>query len=166
MENYKTIEGFAPYSVSDHGRVKNNKTGRILKYKHRQGYTLADLSVCGIVSTKTIHQLVARAFIENPEGKRCVDHIDNDRSNNMVHNLRWATYVENGRNRNLSSVNISGVKGVSFQKASQKWQSQITIHGIQIHLGTFTNIEDAKQARITKANQVFGLFTHSCEKII
>ncbi len=166
MESYKTIEGFETYSVSDHGRVKNNKTGRILKYKHRQGYTLADLSVCGIVSTKTIHQLVARAFIENPEGKRCVDHIDNDRSNNMVHNLRWATHVENSRNRNLSSVNISGAKGVSFQKASQKWESSITIDGIKVFLGSFTNLEDAKQARMIRANQAFGIYTNACEKII
>ena len=166
METFKIIEGFETYSVSDHGNVKNNKTGRILKYKHRNGYTLADLSVCGIVSTKTIHQLVARAFIENPEGKRCVDHIDNDRSNNKLHNIRWATHVENNRNRKICSINTSGAKGVSFVKHTQKWTSHITIDGIHIHLGTFSNLEDAKQARMIKANQAFGIYTNACEKII
>jgi hypothetical protein len=166
METYKVIEGFENYSVSDHGRVKNNKTGRILKYKHRQGYTLADLSVCGIVSTKTIHRLVARAFIENPEGKRCVDHIDSDRSNNRVHNLRWATYVENSRNRSVNKNNTSGCKGVNWDPQNKRWLSRICVDGIQINLGSFKCLEDAKQARIIKANQAFGIYTNSCEKII
>jgi hypothetical protein len=115
---------------------------------------------------KQVHVLVADAFLENHDGKSFVDHIDNDRSNNNISNLRWATSIENNRNAIVRKDNKSGVKGVHFDKHANKYKSQITIDGIKIHLGYFTKIEDAKQARISKANQAFGVFTNSCEKII
>ena len=66
----------------------------------------------------------------------------------------------------MMSNNTSSVKGVIFDKHAKKYRAQITIDGIQIHLGLFANIEDAKQVRIKRANEAFGIFTHSSEKII
>ena len=109
---------------------------------------------------------MAIAFIPNADGKSCVDHIDNDKSNNNIANLRWATHSENNPNRTMMSNNTSGVKGVSWDKDTNKWRSQINIDGININLGRFVHLEDAKQARITRANQAFGVFTNACEKII
>ena len=109
---------------------------------------------------------MAIAFITNPDVKSCVDHIDNDKSNNKIANLRWATHSQNSQNKSMMSNNTSGVKGVIWDKSSNKWRARITIDGIKVHLGYFKNLEDAKQVRITKANQAFGVFTNSCEKII
>ena len=165
MESWKIIEGFENYSVSDHGNVKNNKTGRIKKVKPNiKGYIHISMQIKKIEHNKLIHVIVASAFIPNPENKPFVDHIDNNPSNNIVNNLRWATHSQNGQNKSMMSNNTSGVKGVDFHH--NKWRAQIKIDGIQIHIGHFTNIEDAKQARIIKANKVFGVFTHSSEKII
>ena len=164
METWKLIEGFGNYSVSDHGNVKNNKTGRIMKTRVNFGYIIIDMRVNKQTYTKRVHILMAIAFITNPDGKSCVDHIDNDKSNNQIANLRWATHSQNGQNKSMMSNNTSGVKGVDFHH--NKWRAQIKIDGIQIHIGHFTNIEDAKQARIKKANEHFGVFTHSSEKII
>ncbi len=110
--------------------------------------------------------LVASAFIPNSENKKFVDHIDNCKTNNSIANLRWATSVQNNQNASMRKDNTSGIKGVSWNKNAKKWKATISIDGIRITLGYFTKLEDAKQARITKANQAFGVFTNACEKII
>lgn len=67
--------------------------------------------------------------------------------------------------KNISKSNTSGVKGVSFSNARQKWKASIRVDGIGVHLGYFDNIEDAKLARVKKANEVFGVYTQSIEKL-
>lgn len=54
--------------------------------------------------TKQLHRLVAEAFVPNPEGKPCVDHIDGDRQNNSLDNLRWVSYSENRINQHTGRV--------------------------------------------------------------
>jgi hypothetical protein len=110
--------------------------------------------------------LVGLAFIENPENKKCIDHIDNDRQNNHVSNIRWATHTENQQNSSLHKNNTTGVKGVSYQNLTKKFKATIMLDGISIHLGYYDNIEDAKAARVKKANEVFKQFCHSSEKIL
>lgn len=99
---WKEIPGYGQkYAVSTDGRVMNTKTGRILKqgtYGNNQ-YKNVCLSHESMLKTYPIHRLVALAFIPNPEGKTCVDHIDRNPSNNNVTNLRWATILENNQNR-------------------------------------------------------------------
>ena len=104
------------------------------------------------------------AFLENPEKKECIDHIDNCKTNNNIMNLRWVTHKENGMNRLLNINNSSGVKGVTWHKQKKKWCARIRIDGISIHLGYFDKINDAKQARIKRANEAFGIYTNACEQ--
>ena len=167
METFKVIKGCETYSVSDFGNVKNNTTGRILKKcVESAGYCLVVLMHNKKKHYYKTHRLVANSFIENPEGKLCIDHINNDKLDNNAMNLRWTTHTENCQNRTIRKDNTSGVKGVIWNKVNKNWQSNITIDGIFINLGSFNNLEDAKQARITRANQAFGIYTNSCEKII
>ena len=109
--------------------------------------------------------MIATAFIENPENKPYIDHIDNNGFNNSISNLRWATSQENSHNAKLSQRNSSGVKGVSFDKKENKWRAQIQIDGIKIHIGYYLTLEKAKEARIARANIAFGAFINACEKI-
>lgn len=97
MEIWKEIKDTdGKYMVSSKGRVKNTKTGRVLKSRPNQkGYHLVGM---GKGKTKAIHRLVAEAFIPNPENKPCVDHINTVRNDNRVENLRWVTYSENNMN--------------------------------------------------------------------
>jgi hypothetical protein len=94
-----------------------------------------------------------------------VDHIDNDKTNNNISNLRFATSKENSQNSKLRSNNTSGHKGIYFNKRAKKWRAHIQIDGININIGYFDNLEDAKIARINRANQAFGVYTNACEKL-
>ena len=167
METFKVIEGCETYSVSDFGNMKNNTTGYILKNSiESAGYGLVVLMHNKKKHYFKTHRLVATSFIENPEGKLCIDHINNDKMDNNVNNLRWTTHTENCQNRKINKNNTSSVKGVSYDKKTNKWQAYIYIDGLKIYLGKFTNLEDAKQARMIRANQAFGIYTNACEKII
>jgi hypothetical protein len=165
FERWKVIDGYDNYSVSSFGRVKNTDTGRVLRGElGTHGYLIISLSKNGKGKTFRVHILVAHAFIDNPNNKKCVDHINNDRLNNNRSNLRYASHKENNQNASMSKNNTSGIKGVSWHKKLKKWRARIMIDGITVHLGYYDNIEDAKKVRIERANIEFGVYTNSCEK--
>ncbi len=160
-ETYKVIEGCDNYLVSNFGNVKNSKTGRVLKsIIQATGYTAVNLNG----KTLLIHRLVCKAFIPNPCNKPNVDHIDNNRTNNNVNNLRYVTQQENTFNATISKTNKSGHKGICWHKETKKWNAIITHNYKKYHLGLFENIDDAISTRQKKANELFGDFTHQSEK--
>ena len=147
-EHWASIDGYQNYQVSWWGRVRNSTTGRILKGGvNSAGYWTTTLSKEGKIKTHLIHQLVAREWIDNPEGKRCVDHIDGCRTNNHHENLRWATHTENSRNKKKTNKATSSIyKGVSLHKPLQKWVVHIKAPGEALHIGYFTNEKEAAEA--------------------
>jgi len=76
-----------------------------------------------------------------------IDHIDGNRTNNIITNLRDVSYKENQRNLTIASNNTSGVTGVSFNKERCKWEAKIQVNGKTIHLGRYRDKEDAIIAR-------------------
>lgn len=116
MEEWRDIEGYEGlYQVSNYGRVKSLKRyitlngknqhciyhtkkvikERIMKYGiNSHGYCQVMLHNNGKKKNKSIHQLVAQAFIPNPDKKPTVNHINGDKLNNSVDNLEWATCKE------------------------------------------------------------------------
>lgn len=93
-----------PYSVSTEGKIKNLRNGNFLKGTILHSYQYINFRWNGIQKNKAVHILVAQAFIPNPENKPFVDHIDGDRLNNKVENLRWATQKENANNIHLDKT--------------------------------------------------------------
>jgi len=157
IENWRLINGYDNYEISSHGRCRNNKTCRILKPGNsNKGYYIVILRKDKTSKTYSIHRLVADAFLENPLNKKCVDHIDNNPKNNMLCNLRWATYNENNRNCTKRKNTTSIYKGVTYFKKNQKWCAHIKINGKLQHIGYFKNEEDAGRAYDEKALQLFG----------
>ena len=83
------------YSISNLGRVRNDRTGRILKaFNDPKGALQVHLYVDKLRFCKKVHQLVAEEFVPNPEGKRYILHKDMDRQNNIPSNLQWADMKE------------------------------------------------------------------------
>ncbi|MCP3852664.1 MAG: HNH endonuclease [Gammaproteobacteria bacterium] len=110
MENWKEFHKTRnnSWQVSDHGRIKKvaittNKYARnygkefIVTPSFTGGNerTGGYLAVASNWKNKYVHRIVAEAFIPNPKGKRCINHIDGNKSNNHVDNLEWATHSEN-----------------------------------------------------------------------
>lgn len=101
--NYKAIEGYDyPYYITDDGRVwsdsRKNGIERFLKpIKSKDGYLFVNLYKNGKPKVMRVHRLVAQAFIENPDNKPYVNHIDGNRTNNAANNLEWCTQQENVR---------------------------------------------------------------------
>lgn len=114
--------------------------------KNRDGYHYVSLYKNGKEKKHYIHRLVGLAFIRNTDGKEMVDHVDRDRTNNHVQNLRWATASQQQTNRGKPENNTSGYKGVSYHKPTKKYAARIGIDGKLKFLGLFTTAKDASTA--------------------
>lgn len=96
---WKNIEGYEDYQVSETGEVRSLKNGKIRLLKPNldslKRYYLVGLSKNGSVKVFLVHRLVAKTFIENPLGKKEVNHINCNQKDNRVCNLEWVTRSEN-----------------------------------------------------------------------
>ena len=140
-EEWRVVPGFPRYKVSNLGRVMSfarRRQGKLMVQSKPtcNKYRTVCLSKNGPV-TKKVHKLVFHAFNGEfaPDSYfTCVDHIDQDKENNNLSNLRRS-------NRSLNTVN-SG-KGYSFYKPTLKWVCQIRIDGKCTHFGYFKTEEEA-----------------------
>jgi hypothetical protein len=146
MEVWAIIDSKAGrYSVSTLGRVRSNwsdipqrgkavrvrieKVALLSPYVHTTGYWRINL---GRKNRHYVHRLVATAHIPNPENKPFVDHIDGDRTNNRVSNLRWVTGKENalyGGERHGFASQISAAKSASVHPARALEYKQLLSEG-------------------------------------
>tara|TARA_R110000796_G_scaffold34762_1_gene89504 strand:- start:134 stop:613 length:480 start_codon:yes stop_codon:yes gene_type:complete len=142
IEEFRDIPNYEGiYQVSNLGRVKSLKCNkeRILKNGHNgKGYLHIMLSKDCIKKIRTIHQLVAEAFLGHvPCGhKLVVNHINFNRQDNRPQNLEIVTQRENSNKKHLSSS--SKYIGVSWFKRDSKWKAYINLNGKRKNLGSFT----------------------------
>jgi hypothetical protein len=106
------------------------------------------------------HQL-AWLYMTGEWCRPMIDHRDCDRANNRWKNLRRATFSANAANRGRPRTNASGFKGVHQRRDSGKWRAQIWKNGRAIYLGQFPTPEEAHQAYVAKARELFGEFARA-----
>lgn len=87
-----------------------------------------------------------------------IDHINGNRSDNRISNLRPATHSQNSKNRKVSKKSKSGLKGVYLEKRTGRWEAQICTNGKNIYLGTFKSPHEAHEAYCIKAMELHGEF--------
>lgn len=154
MENWKKIPDYENYEVSDFGRVRNVKTNRILKLRLvGSGYYSVNLSKNGSVGEFRVNRLVYYVFKGVwSDRKNVIDHIDNDKLNNRLSNLRLVSARENTNKKHLRSS--SKYVGVSWCKTQEKWRAYIHINGKNKYLGSFNNEYDAHLAYQSKLKEI------------
>lgn len=148
-ETWKHVVGYGDfaasrYSVSNLGRVRREDGFIPHSSLDKDGYKRVSIQVGEGHQYKTvkIHRLVCLAFIDNPQNKPCVDHIDSNRQNNNVANLRWATVQENNstdvvrryRKEHMEKHNIGFIDGKPIwlgRHHSQETKNKISLqnHG-------------------------------------
>jgi hypothetical protein len=164
-ESFRFIKNFENYMISDEGRVFSIKKHKFLKPRlNNWGYYYVSLYNYNIKKNFTVHRLVGLHFLENPENKKLIDHINNNKLDNRLNNLRWCSYTENNINKKISNRNTSEIKGVYFNKKCNKYLARIMINNKYKYIGCFKTLEQATIARKKVANKLFGEFTHSSEK--
>ena len=118
-EEWRDLNGYEGlYMVSNKGRIATLE--RIARHRlmssnilkpciNPNGYYLVALSKKGVSKSYLLHRLIAQTFIDNPENKPMVDHIDTDKLNNCVENLQWCTCEENMSNpKTIQKMNSHG----------------------------------------------------------
>lgn len=160
MEVWKEVSGSdGRYQVSNLGKVKSfcqNKTGILmLGTNNGAGYRIVLLTLDNTQKSIRIHRLVAQHFIDNPNNYDVVDHIDGNRSNNHVSNLRWVTFSQNSINSKVPSNNTSNSKGVFFNTQKSRWVAS-WVEDNKRRTKHFVDKDDAIEFRNNIIDKVYG----------
>jgi hypothetical protein len=157
MEIFKDVVGYEGlYQVSNFGRVKSLKCGRekILKPYDSEGYTRISLHKSNKRKDIRVHIMVALAHIgARPEGL-VIDHIDENKSNNNVSNLRYITSRENVvRSKKFKTSKYTGVSHSNESKINP-WYAQIKINSKTKNLGRYKTELEASNAYQAKLKEI------------
>jgi hypothetical protein len=146
MEEWKDIINYeGKYQVSNLGNVKNVKSGHILKgCNDVDGYLLVSLfDINYKKKTQKVHRLVGIAFIPNPDNLPVIDHINRDKKDNRIENLRWCSKSTNSRNRDFTISN-TGIRHISYSPVNKRYY--VSIHRVDNNIAKmFRTLDDAKK---------------------
>jgi hypothetical protein len=118
------------------------KEGSVAGWQHSTGYWYIRLDGCDY----KLHRLAwLYVYGKDPEG--LLDHIDRNKSNNRITNLRTATHAQNQQNKKVYKNNRSGHKGIGWYAPTNKWRVRIQHEGTNRLLGYFIYLKDAVAAR-------------------
>lgn len=134
QEQFIPIPGFENYAVSNYGRIQRltpgpwTEPGKIKTPQHNKKTGYCHVKVSGSLGKRSmsLHRLVAQAFLPNPNNYREVDHIDRDKTNNHVDNLRWCT-----REENMANVTHNGgcKKVMALAPYEMEWRIYDSLRG-------------------------------------
>ena len=127
-------------------RSQSTKAGDVAGSLTNKRYRRVEITLCGKTYSIATHRIIWEMFNGPIPSGAQIDHIDGDRANNRIQNLRLADSKQNAWNRGLSRANTSGFKGVCYEKASRKWLTQIRTNGVARKIGRFNTKEEAAEA--------------------
>ena len=131
MEAFYNIKNYETYSINKLGKIKDNRTGKLLPtHFSLNNYEKVNLRNPKGSNCFLVHRLVAIQFIEPVEGKPEVDHIDRNKNNNCIDNLKWSDDFDQSQNRGDFKNNKLNLKYISYEKNNKyhchRYRIQIT----------------------------------------
>lgn len=129
-------------------RWNKRYAGEIAGCKKSDGYICIKIYDHNLLAHRVIWAWAHNAWPE------CIDHRDGNPSNNRLRNLRAVSPSINSRNQKKHSSNTSGRTGVSWYAPTQKWLASVKIAGKSIHLGHFSDFNEAVEARRIAENKM------------
>lgn len=147
------------YMISSLGRVMSSKYNKKKILKPRvgsHGYHRVDLCKDSKIKSFLIHRLIAIHFIDNPDNFEHVDHINRNKLDNRIQNLRWCSRSTNSQNRTKKENASSQYYGVYWNKRYKKWRARITVNGEKTNLGYYDNEEESARVYDKHALEHYG----------
>jgi hypothetical protein len=115
----------------------------------------------GVDGRKHLAHRLAWLYVTGEWPAEQIDHVNGDRSDNRIVNLRLATGSQNQANMRKRGDNTSGYKGVAWNAKCRKWQAYIGVNGRRHHLGLFNDPAEAHAAYISAAQGHFGEYARA-----
>jgi hypothetical protein len=150
------------YMISSLGNAKSftrNPDGKLMKKNIGDcGYVRHTFIINGISKTTRVHRLVAELFIEDFDKTKIVDHINRNRTDNNINNLRLVLPSGNSMNSTGTKKGSSKYKGVYLSSKSNKWIAEIMRNKKHYVIGSFFNEKDAAKAYDKKCILLHGMY--------
>ena len=148
---YSIIPDYDNYTIYENGdvysKVRKGGGGKLKQHLSSGNYWVVRLTKNSLSKNFLVHRLLGICFIPNPENKPMIDHIDRDRSNNCLDNLRWVTNKENCNNKEKSKgsilINRCYYNDKVYEYIKFSWRED----GKQ-KSKNFKNVEDAENYRL------------------
>ncbi len=157
FDNYQGVECILPNNTKF--QFDFNDFALVSQYRWQQtpnGYFRASLG-----SREAGHILLHHLIMGFPPKGMVTDHKDGNRGNNRRSNLRFCTNTDNVRNSAIKRNNMTGYKGVSYDKRRNTWVARIYVNGVDKHLGSFNTPEQAAIAYDNAAIAIHGEFART-----
>ncbi len=133
MKKIKIKDGLILVDTKDFKLVSNYKWSRT-----RDGY---------VIRIENKKSILLHRFLLQPSKNQYIDHINHNKLDNRLKNIRICTQSQNCMNRKKSNTNTSGIVGVGWIAEKNEWRASLTLKGKFINLGYFKNKKDAIRAR-------------------
>lgn len=144
------------FSVKE-GRLLYKDSGRLAGSLSENGYRIVSIRLAGVNRAYLVHRIIWLMFIGSwPKNE--IDHINRNKQDNRIENLREATHSENSLNRGIGRNNSSGHKGVSRTRSTGKWRAYATVSGVGKFLGEFNTPDEAGTAYVEYVKKMHGEF--------
>lgn len=170
MEKWEPYPLDNDYEISTIGNVRSFKGGRSTPRKmspgiDNTGYYRVVMTIDGKVKYKRVHRILAETFIGDIKEGLIVDHIDRNKLNNRLDNIRIISPEASSCNTRGAYSASSKYKGVYFKKRDNKWVAEIMLNRKHIVIGIFDNEIEAAKAYDKECLKLHGEYSVTNKKL-